>query len=43
MHFFREGDETSSEVVFMTYIPLSMVKNMLNEKNLFRKSMYDDL
>ena len=39
---FHEGDDEPAETLFATYVPLSMVKNILTEHNLLNRG-YEDL
>lgn len=41
LHMFREGEETSQETLFATYVPVGMVKNILEEKKLLQLSYAD--
>ena len=42
LQMYREGSENPDETLFIAHVPGSMVKNILEEKNLV-KNMYDDL
>ena len=42
LQMYREGSEKPDETLFIAHVPGSMVKNILEEKNLV-KNMYDDL
>ena len=38
---FMEGKEKPAETLFATYVPISMVKEMLEEKGLLKKGYAD--
>ena len=42
LKFYREGSEEAVETLFASYVPVSMVREMLEDKNLLAKG-YNDL
>ena len=42
LEMFREDSEAASETLYVAAVPLSMVKDILKEKNLLNKG-YDEL
>ena len=40
---YKEGNDEPLETLFIAHVPAGMVRNILTEKDLVRKSMYDDL
>ena len=43
LQMYREGNDSVAETLFIAHVPASMVRNILNEKDLVKKGMYDDL
>ena len=43
MQFYMEGEEEPSETLFVTYVPIGMVKDIMKEKGLFKSATSDDL
>ena len=41
LHMYRAGEEKSAETLFATYVPVSMVKDILEEKSLLNAGYAD--
>ena len=43
LQMYQEGRAEAAETLFIAHVPVSMVRQILDEKDLVKKGMYDDL